>query len=963
MKANFLSVVFVALTSALIVRPSAKAGTVSTSAGDLFLGVRAVSGAGATQDYIVNIGQASAYRDAISPFAVPNLGDLGADLIAVFGANWSTRADVLWSIAGTPGGSAVGADPARTIYATVRETGPALTRAAAAAQAAPVNKLTSLSVAYLQTAGTPNASTANSPVGIVQSTTDVNSYASFHNVTSSYSYFSPPIEGDFGNGVAASVLSLYRLVPATDAAVGTPGEFLGRFLLDSNGGLTYAPASFSTVRLEGSTFSIGEADGQLVLKVVRGGNLTAAVDVNITATDGTAHAGSDFSGDTNTTVSFAANQTEATVAFTIVDRAGYQGDRAFTVALSNPSVGAAVVPHGGATITIAEDDPLPAGEIAFSAGTYEFASLNGSGNPNTVVVTLSRTSGTAGVVSVGVSASGGSLSNGTDYSAFTNPTTVDFADGATSRMVSIQLRTISASSLPGTIELALGNPTGGASLGSQTSATITITAPPTPSDTTLPTVTLSAPRANAKFTGANVVFSGIAKDNVGVARVEIALNGNAPQAVTPASATNDFNWSLTLVPEQGNNTATITAFDPAGNASAAVNVSFSFTNLRPLLAGSYNGLVVDASTTALFDRSGLVSVKVSPTGSFSGKLTISGTVLPISGVFLTSGDARFGNALTPTFELRKSGTLLGFLALTLDTGAGLKITGTIKAAGNTTLATIPRADLAVYTPKPNPAAPFKNVPTVLLDPTKERGKYTAIFGPSAVVVATPQGISYGTVTISSKGVAKFVGKAADGAAISASNALSRDNHWPFFAQLYAKQGFIVGDVAFDPTQTESDATGALTWFKPAGLANQKLYPNGWPTGLLVDFAASKYLKPASSVNSGTVLGVSVPGATNIEIALTGGGLTADTRNDARLDAKSKVTVLGATAGFAGADALKATFATGNGGLNGSFAHPGNGKVVKFFGTVFQKTNSAAGYFLYVPAIGSAESGALSVSKK
>lgn len=119
---------------------------------DLFLGVRASTGAGATQDYLVNIGQASIYRDATTPFAVPGLGNLGADLSVIFEENWSTRADVFWSVSGTPGPSAAGGDLARTLYATTPEGVPyeranPLLRANSSAQAAPTNKLTSLAVA------------------------------------------------------------------------------------------------------------------------------------------------------------------------------------------------------------------------------------------------------------------------------------------------------------------------------------------------------------------------------------------------------------------------------------------------------------------------------------------------------------------------------------------------------------------------------------------------------------------------------------------------------------------------------------------------------------------------------------------------------------------------------------------------------------------------------------------------
>lgn len=1066
MKRSILSVARAAVAAATLAIPAAKAGAVSYSAGDLFLGVRASSGTGATQDYLVNIGQASVYRDATTPFTVGGLGDLGADLSAIFEANWNTRADVSWSISGTPGPSAVAGDPSRTLYATTPESAPylpasPLLRANAAAQAAPTNKLTSLAVAYLQTAGVPNTSTANSSVAIVQTTTDANSYASFQTGASSYSYFSPTIEGNFANGAATSVLDLYRLAPATDAAIGTAGDFLGTFTLGANGALTFVPKSFAVLRLESAVFSVGEAGGQLVLKVFRGGNSAAAVSATFTATEGSAHLGIDYSAPA-TVVSFAAGETQTTVTIPIADRSGYQGDRSFTVALSNPSTGATLVAQSAASVTIVEAAPPPPGEIAFGAASFQLSSLNGSGNPNSFTVTLNRSNGSAGAVSAEVSVTGGTLTNGSDFNAFANPTVVIFAAGETSKTVSIQLKSLTAAQLPGTILLGLANATGGASIGVPASTTINVISaggvsfsavtyqgvesasgdstvtvtvsrsggqtgaasvdvavtggsasagvdfalPSTPVtlswadgesgarsfdvtiksdavaegdesvlfalqnavvgiaivspsaatltildvDSIAPVLTLSGPKVNAKLTAGSVDFSGTATDNQGVARVEISLNGGAAQSVVSATATTNFNWSLTLTPEQGINTAQVTAFDLQGNASASITRSFKFTNLRPQLAGSYNGLVVaDPVFGTAIDHHGLVAVSVTPTGKFTGKVTLGGATFPISGVFLTGGDARFGRTLSPTLELKSGLAVVGALSLKLDTGAGEKVTGALVAGGQTR-ASIPHADRAPFT-------------------AQEKTPYTAVFQAGANVgMATssfPQGDGYGSLTVDRKGVAKIVGKLADGSVVSYSNAVSKGHEWPVFMQLYGKRGFIAGAVTFDTTQPHTDAAGAdLKWFKPAGLAGQKLYPDGWPAGITTDFLASKYLAPVSPV---TALGAGLPSGSGANVVITAadGGFTIPTSNDAILDSTNKLNVTGPTSGATGASGLKGAFSKRKGALSGSFTHPVSGKVVKFGGVAFQKTNTASGYFIYAPVVTSspAASGAVGIAPK
>src|SRR4051794_22885280 len=97
-----------------------EASAVTYQAGDLFLGFRATGAPGSTKDYLVNIGQASQFTAAAAPLTL-SVGDLATDLNAssLFDSNWKNRADVFWSISGPVGQfAAVGADPAKTLYAT-----------------------------------------------------------------------------------------------------------------------------------------------------------------------------------------------------------------------------------------------------------------------------------------------------------------------------------------------------------------------------------------------------------------------------------------------------------------------------------------------------------------------------------------------------------------------------------------------------------------------------------------------------------------------------------------------------------------------------------------------------------------------------------------------------------------------------------------------------------------------------
>jgi fibronectin type 3 domain-containing protein len=84
-----------------------------------------------------------------------------------------------------------------------------------------------------------------------------------------------------------------------------------------------------------------------------------------------------------------------------------------------------------------------------------------------------------------------------------------------------------------------------------------------PSDTTVPTVQLTAPAANSTVTGTvNVTAS--ATDNVGVTKVEFYVNGSL--ARTDTSSPYSYSWDTTQLPNESQLLG-VAAYDAAGNVS------------------------------------------------------------------------------------------------------------------------------------------------------------------------------------------------------------------------------------------------------------------------------------------------------------------------------------------------------------------------------------------------------------
>ena len=790
-----------------------------------------------------------------------------------------------------------------------------------------------------------------------------------------------------------------------------PGEYLGTFTIAASGALTFTPVASTPGAIGFSTSAFAQkenatADVVKSITVNRTGGSLGAASVEVAIADGSAIINEDYTSNALVTLNWA-NGDVAPKSFNITVKtdAVTEGNETVFFDLQNVS-GATMGNVNHATLTIS-DPPLP-GTLVFDSATFS-QTEPASGTANLTIV-VQRNGGSDGAVSIEVTATGNTATAGDDFVAI-SPVTLNWEDGdSASKSFTITVKTDALVENDETIDLALQNNTGGAAIGTQSTAIATIHDQPPPAgtlafsastftkaedlvDDTTMTITVNRTGGSAGAASVEVEVSPVNATNpadytvISPVTLNWADGDSAPKTFditikNDAEAETNETFSLSL---QNPTVATL------GSQKTATGIIADGTVVIPLaeLGGSYNGLVSGAAA-----QRGLINILLTPTGAFTGKITVEGVTQSISGTFTAAGVARFGTTFSQTVEIVKkakpANISMGFLALNLNITGRHWITGTLKdQLGANTLATISHADRALYTSTLNPVAPFMNVPTTLRDLLGEKGKYTAIFAANAspnngvVKSAFPQGDGFGMLSISAGGIVKILGKLADGSVVTYANALSRKNEWPVFIQLYNKKGYIAGNVAFDPTQPETDAACAgMNWFKPDTTAlkiKSKFYPAGWPNGITTDFIASKYIVPTkptllkpTPANPDTVLGPGAVGAANsatanIIITTADGGLATNTSNDASLSAKSKVSVLTATAGFTAATGLKVTFvATGK--MNGIFSHPGRIFPVKFNGVAYQKTNTASGYFLYSPLktapLGTpAESGAVGVAKK
>jgi hypothetical protein len=187
----------------------------------------------------------------------------------------------------------------------------------------------------------------------------------------------------------------------------------------------------------------------------------------------------------------------------------------------------------------------------------------------------------------------------------------------------------------------------------------------------------------------------------------------------------------------------------------------------------------------------------------------------------------------------------------------------------------------------------------------------------------PQGDSYFTVTVDASGKVSIKGSLADNTPVTESSVISADGLAPIYIPLYSGGGQILGWVAFEDTG-EQDFGGQISWIKQANV-KAKFYPNGF--NIQTNAPGSAYDSTVSPVT-----GFSVG-----QVELSGGNLPSDIVNPISIGADNKVTNLST-------NKFTLTISVKQGSFKGSVLGPA-GKMINYNGVLFQKRNTASGFFL------------------
>ena len=318
-------------------------------------------------------------------------------------------------------------------------------------------------------------------------------------------------------------------------------------------------------------------------------------------------------------------------------------------------------------------------------------------------------------------------------------------------------------------------------------------------------------------------------------------------------------------------------------------------------AGNYNGLVHEIAGVR-HDRSGFVSAKVTKDGGYSGSVKIDGKKLRISGKFDLGGNA--------TNRLARTGTNALMLELQFDPNEPPRLLGRL-TDGQWVASLI--ADLAPVVPR------GASVPLA--------GKYTFGWDAAENTTGAPNGLSVGSIAVSSRGQATILTCFADGATATQSVPMPTNGPIPFYVDLYKGKGSALGWLYLSRSAPPGGAVfGSLNWYRPASKP-PGLFTNGFEFLAAISHG-SIYVAP-----------------TNNRVLNFRNGLLRITDEVSMSFTNPLVFGSGGNVTNRATNAMKMSVTTANGLFAGTTTEPGTGRKLQFKGAAFQDVYEGRGWWL------------------
>jgi hypothetical protein len=226
-----------------------------------------------------------------------------------------------------------------------------------------------------------------------------------------------------------------------------------------------APAQ-GRLQFSSSSYQASENDGVAAITITRTGGSDGEVSASVLSSDGTAEVDLDYGAFAESVV-FAAGETQKTVFVPLLDDFRLEGNESFYLHLGNATGGAEIRDPSLATIRIMENEIAAAGTLQFTTNLYVARESN-----EVAVLTVVRSGGTQGAITVNYSVEGISADAGLDFAPESG--TITFLHGQSRAQIRIPVIDDVDHEPAEQFMVMLEEPGSGASLGNRVTATVRI---------------------------------------------------------------------------------------------------------------------------------------------------------------------------------------------------------------------------------------------------------------------------------------------------------------------------------------------------------------------------------------------------------------------------------------------------------------------------------------------------------
>ena len=412
-----------------------------------------------------------------------------------------------------------------------------------------------------------------------------------------------------------------------------------------------------------SIYAVAQSIGTMTVTVNRADGSSGAVSVAYATSDGAAVAGADYTAASGVLHWEDGDATSKTFTVAISNAVPFSGTKSFGIALSNPLSGATLGITSSATVTIKGDSSPPAGSLTFSTSSYTVAQ-----NAGTVTVTVERTDGSTGYVSVAYATSNGTAVSGTDFTAANG--TLSWASGdTTAKTFTVAISNATSFSGNKTFSVVLSNPSHWATIGNPGSASVTISgdatapvgslrfsAPSYPVSQSAGTVTVTVERTGGSNGAVSVTYT--TANGTAVAGTDYTAASGTLQWTDGDTASKTFSVPVSnATPFAGSKSFTVALSRPGGGAAVS-SPSSTIVSITGDAASAVGSLQLSASSYDVAQSAGSLTVTVHRTGGSSGAVgvayaTANGTAVAGTDYTATSGTLQWadGDAASKTFSV------------------------------------------------------------------------------------------------------------------------------------------------------------------------------------------------------------------------------------------------------------------------------------------------------------------------